>query len=173
MDENTFWALIEKTHQQSGRWNLELQCELLVEELLQYTAEEIISFDMISREMRRKSYSAYLWHAAALIGEGCSDDGFEDFRDWLIGQGCVVFEKILNDPDSLVELIEPERRYELCSDFKGSVLYAPLEAYERKMGHQMPPSPFSPELIGEFRKDLDTKEDWHRLFPRLAAIFSP
>jgi hypothetical protein len=173
MDDDLFWTLIEKTHQQSGRWNLKLQCELLVEELLHFSAEEIIAFDLIGREMERKSYSAHLWHAAELIGGGCGDDGFNDFRDWIIAQGRVVFENALTDPETLVDVIEPKKRYEICSDANGTVLYAPLEAYERKMGHQMPPSRFSPELIGKFREDLNSEEDWHRVFSRLAAVFNP
>jgi hypothetical protein len=41
------------------------------------------------------------WGAAYLANGGCSDDGFDYFRGWLIGQGRKVYETVLADPDSL------------------------------------------------------------------------
>ncbi|EKC76209.1 hypothetical protein LEA_04821 [human gut metagenome] len=37
---------------------------------------------------------------------GCSDDGFIDFRAWLIAQGKEVYMNALRDPDTLAD-IEP------------------------------------------------------------------
>jgi hypothetical protein len=37
----------------------------------------------------------------ALINGGMSDDGFTDFRYWLISRGRDVYERALADPDSL------------------------------------------------------------------------
>lgn len=46
-----------------------------------------------------------LWDAASIIKEyGCGDDGFLDFRGWLIAQGKDVYLAALKDPDSLAEL---------------------------------------------------------------------
>lgn len=169
MDENTFWALIEKTHQQSGRWNLKQQRDLLTEELMCLSSEEIVEFHMIFREMRSKSYMARLWEAAFVIACGCSDSGFDEFRGWLIAQGRTVFENALHDPESLVDVIEPQKRYNIID---GNVLSASLEAYERKTGQEMPPKRFSTPLIGELRF-TDDEEAIYLLFPRLAAVFSP
>jgi hypothetical protein len=36
-----------------------------------------------------------------IFGGWCSDDGFEYFRLWLIGQGRVIFERAVTMPDSL------------------------------------------------------------------------
>jgi hypothetical protein len=36
---------------------------------------------------------------------GCSDDGFDYFRGWLISQGRTVFEAALENPDSLADVV--------------------------------------------------------------------
>jgi hypothetical protein len=56
-------------------------------------------------------YRAYrwdLWRAAFLIAGGCSDDGFMDFRLWLISMGRSAYENALRDPDSLAEVVSDE-----------------------------------------------------------------
>ena len=50
-----------------------------------------------------------MWAAAAQIRNGCSDDGFEDFRRWLIGLGREAFERVVQEPDRLAELPEVQR----------------------------------------------------------------
>ena len=47
-----------------------------------------------------------LWDAAGVMKEyGCSDDGFIDFRAWLIAQGREVYFAALADPDSLADVV--------------------------------------------------------------------
>src|SRR5262249_4867117 len=50
------------------------------------------------------SYRNPLWAAAYLVNGGCSDDGFEYFRGWLIMQGRAVYERVVADPDALADL---------------------------------------------------------------------
>lgn len=50
------------------------------------------------------SHRNQLWAAGYLINDGCSDDGFEYFRAWLIAQGREVFERVVADPDALAGL---------------------------------------------------------------------
>ena len=45
-----------------------------------------------------------MWGAAYVIHGGCSDDGFEYFRRWLISRGRKAYEAALADPDSLAQL---------------------------------------------------------------------
>ena len=45
-----------------------------------------------------------LWAAAYLALGGMGEDSFLDFRSWLISHGRGTFERVLADPDSLVEL---------------------------------------------------------------------
>ena len=51
------------------------------------------------------AYKYGLWDAASVIKEyGCSDDGFIDFRAWLIAQGKDVYLNALKDPDTLADI---------------------------------------------------------------------
>ena len=45
-----------------------------------------------------------LWAAAYLINGGCSDEGFDAFRGWLIAHGREVVARSVREPDSLADL---------------------------------------------------------------------
>ena len=66
--------------------------------------EDIVSFDVHYDALRFRAYRKELWGAAYLMNGGCSDDGFEYFRAWLISRGKKVYEQVLSDPDSLDSL---------------------------------------------------------------------
>jgi hypothetical protein len=65
--------------------------------------EEIISFEVAFRRYLNLAYTWDLWGAAYVIHGGCSDDGFEYFRRWLVSRGRDVYEAALADPDSLAQ----------------------------------------------------------------------
>ena len=65
--------------------------------------EEIISFEVALRRYLNEAYTCDLWGAADVIHGGCSDDGFEYFRCWLVSRGRRVYEAALADPDSLAQ----------------------------------------------------------------------
>ena len=67
--------------------------------------------------------------AAYLLNGGCSDDGFEYFRGWLISRGRAVFEKALADPDSLAKFVGAAPELEL-----EAIAYAAINAYKTKTG---------------------------------------
>ena len=50
------------------------------------------------------AYQYGLWNAASIMCNGCSDDGFIDFRGWLIAQGRDIYFGALKDPDSLADV---------------------------------------------------------------------
>lgn len=55
-------------------------------------------------ECLKRAHTWDLWGAAFIIYGGCSDDSFTDFKGGLLLQGREVFEKVLNNPEYLVEL---------------------------------------------------------------------
>jgi hypothetical protein len=55
------------------------------------------------RRYLNEAYTCDLWGAADVIHGGCSDDGFEYFRCWLVSRGRRVYEAALADPDSLAQ----------------------------------------------------------------------
>ena len=135
------------------------------------SADEIISFDKIFNAYRKAAYRWDLWGAAYLINGGCSDDGFEHFRRWLIGQGQTVFDAALADPDSLADLITSDIVWgdaELeCED----IGYAAGEAYQQKTGGEIPFDE-ADYLPGEPAGVQWEEEDLNGLFPKIAAKMS-
>jgi hypothetical protein len=69
-----------------------------------------------------RAYTVLLWGAAYIIGRGCSDDGFIDFRYGLIARGRSIFETALLDPDSLAEVTCITNEY-------GTTGYIPNESF--------------------------------------------
>ncbi len=137
MDKAQFWQLMEDAKIKCGG-ECEAQAELLRSSLLLLPAEEIAAFDKIFSEVRASAYRWDLWGAAYLINGGCSDDGFEYFCWWLIGQGQAMFEAALADPDSLADFIRDDivwRDGQLeCED----IAYAAMAAYKEKTGQELP-----------------------------------
>jgi Protein of unknown function (DUF4240) len=60
-------------------------------------------FEVQHRQAFADSYDWGLWGAAYVIDGGCSDDGFDYFRAYLISRGRAVFEAAMADPDSLAD----------------------------------------------------------------------
>lgn len=170
MDIKSFWALIDKARE-AAKGDARKQSDLLTEELTKLTAEEIISFDQIFRDLKDKAYIGNLWDAATVIMDGCSDSGFEEFREWLVGCGKEAYENAMKHPETLVDILE-------ASEVIFPTLLSPaMDAYEKATGKGMPPSPRErPKLQSRPTINLD-KEDAKLLseisarFPKLTAKF--
>ena len=141
------------------------QAEHLTRLLSALSSEEIYAFDRHFAKRRIEAYRWDLWGAAYLISGGCSDDGFEYFRCWLIGRGQAAFEAALNNPESVGDLVEDDEDALEC----GALLYAADEAYERVTGTEMPPTEitYPAEPAGEPWKE----EDLEQRFPKLCERF--
>ena len=103
MTLDQFWSLTEKIHVASGG-DMDKKCELLDAELRRLSLEEVRSFHAHFYECQDRAYSWELWAAAYIIGGGCSDDKFSDFRSTLISMGRQTFERALADPQSLADI---------------------------------------------------------------------
>ncbi len=136
MDIEAFWSLIEDARQKSNL-NIEAQLKALFETLTQLSPENIQEFDRLLWTMMLRAYRADLWEAASLVSWGVSDDGFHEFRGWLITQGQAIYEKALDDPENLVEIIGTEGDFVIFDD---RILSVVREAYERKTGQEIPES---------------------------------
>ena len=102
MNSERFWGIIDEALDSSDGW--EQIYAPLVERLSQLEDADIVRWGQIFDLYHKISYKDRLWAAAYVINGGCSDDGFDYFRGWLIAQGKTVFLNALRDPDSLVEL---------------------------------------------------------------------
>ena len=166
MDTSTFWEMIEAARS-AANGNIEKQTELLVETLSRESNEAIIEFDRILREVHGKAYRSNLFDACDFLCCFCSDEDFIDFRAWLIAQGKEVFEKALENPDSLADIVDVEHRLDVIYEIFS---YVGTYAYRRKNGEEAE-MPWAPVERPEFIGDMHEKEEYPRLFPALMKKF--
>ncbi|MGX2996017.1 DUF4240 domain-containing protein [Streptomyces sp. JNUCC 64] len=99
MDINEFWDVVGTARSAvTGDTSF---ADALVDELATRSPDEILGYQERFEELHGAVYRWDVWAAAYLIGGGCSDDGFIDFRAGLIGLGREWYEKAAASPDSL------------------------------------------------------------------------
>jgi hypothetical protein len=163
MTEEQFWTFIARSREKFTE--CEKQAAELACLLSSQSAKEIQSFDDHFAAKRQQAYRWKLWGAAYLINGGCSDDGFEYFRCWLIGQGREVFENALENPDSLADLLSGDEDFVECED----LLYAADKAHEDLTGRPLPPRNHAGSTSPEGSEWEE--EELVEILPRLAAKF--
>lgn len=163
MDKTQFWQLIEAS--QNKKRDCEKQAAKLEKLLSEQSAEDILDFENIFSSLLNQSYRWDLWAVAYIVNGGCSDDGFEYFRYWLIAQGRVYFEAALQNPERAADAALFEEAE--CEEIR----YCAREPYESKTGtalHEVAQQlDYPEEPMGESWKE----EDLETLFPRLCARF--
>ncbi|UGY95005.1 DUF4240 domain-containing protein [Streptomyces gobiensis] len=171
MHEDEFWELIDSSRAAAEGDPVD-QAELLVERLVQLDPETVTDFARHFEARYNRAYRWDLWGAAWVLLDGASDDVFDAFRCWLIGQGREVFEGALhNDPDALAELLED---FDAEVDGDGEELgYAADEAYEQLIGSELPELglPEPPEEPEGTPIDFENDQVMADRFPRLWARF--
>lgn len=166
MNHTDFWNLVDKSRDAAGG-DADAQIEELHSLLSKLEPEEIVAFDRLFSELHLHAYDWSLWGAAYVIGGGCSDDGFSDFRGWLISRGQKVYEQAMASPDSLADAVAEDEETQV-EGFE----YAPRQAWSEVTGqdedafpeHGMP-YPASPKGSSWSEDELD------RLFPKLTKKF--
>ena len=103
INKDTFWTLIDQGREQCGQ-NVHALAQWLEDRLMELGPEQALNFDYIAHAYRAAAYKYGLWNAASIMCDGCTDDGFTDFRGWLIAQGRDVYMAALADPDSLADV---------------------------------------------------------------------
>jgi hypothetical protein len=170
MDETEFWELVDVTRE-AAEGDPEEQADLLVERLLRLDPEAVLDFARHFEARYNRAYRWDLWGAAWLLLGGASDDAFDYFRCWLIGQGREVFEGALHDPDSLAELLDD---FDESVDGDGEELgYAADEAYEQLTGAVAPDLglPAPPEEPEGTPLDFEDEAALARRYPSLWTRF--
>ncbi len=169
MDKTQFWRLIEDAKVKSGG-ECEEQAELLQSSLLLLSVEEIAAFDKTFNEFRAAAYRWDLSGAHTLINGG-SDDGFEYFRWWLIGQGREMFESALAQPDDLADLIKDDIFWGDGQLECESIAYAAGIAYQEKTGRELPYDEQNASLSEPVGVKWE-EDDLDAMFPKIAAKIS-
>ena len=129
MEIEEFWSFIEASKTESGE--CEEQAEKLSSSLAKLKPDRILEFHKAFIERSIEAYRWDLWGVAYILNGGCSDDGFQYFCNWLIGQGRTRFEAALLSPESVADFVTGEEEEIECE----SLGYVAIEAYESISGN--------------------------------------
>lgn len=168
MNHEQFWSLID-TARKAGKNDQEAMCEALAEALGELEPVEIAGFDTVLRELRNAAYRWDLWGAAYLMAGGCSDDGFEYFRNWLIGTGKKTYDAALASPDSLAAAPMGLSDDGIC-EFE-SLWYVAPDVYEQVAGKAIPRNVKQPKEPAGAEFDFDDEGEMRKRYPKLAGKF--
>jgi hypothetical protein len=162
MDRNTFWSLVERTRPPDN--DPIRHCEDMTDLLTTLEPEEIASFASHFHQLHQEAYRYDLWSAIYEIDGGCSDDGFIDFRSWLVMQGRDVYDTVQTDPQYLGEIT-----LEDCAMAFELFMYMAGKAYHRRTGSEEMPDLPPPEPPRRTRKGrfIKTEAGLRRRFPML------
>ena len=192
MDTDRFWSVIESARAggPDGPDGKPFD-EALVDLLAALSKEDILDFQTRFDEIHGAVYRWDVWAAAYLIGGGCSDDSFIDFRAGLIALGRAWYERAAADPDSLAEHpVVIEYAAGGCDEalFYEDVNYVPSRAFERiaaggedfyeewkrhrsaQVGSEEGGLATGAEADMGEDFDFDDHEEMSRRLPRLAAL---
>lgn len=135
MDETEFWEHVDSAREAAEGDPVE-QADVLIERLTQLDPEAVAVFARHFESRFNRAYGWDLWAAAWILLDGASDDAFDSFRCWLIGQGREIFEAAAHDADALAALL---RDFDEEVDGEAEDLgYAADEAYEQLTGTDLP-----------------------------------
>ena len=131
MAEDTFWGIVDRSAQAGN--DPDARVDALRLALRQLSLDEVVAFEVTFRRFLNKAYTWDLWGAAYVVHGGCSDDGFEYFRRWLVSRGRDAYDAALIDPDSLADLsLEPTGPHDVW-EFE-EFYYVATEVFEEKEG---------------------------------------
>lgn len=105
INKESFWDLIHEAKNACGQ-DMDAMLAYLKDRLVSMGPTQAQNFHDIIHAYEDLADKFGLWDAAGIMKEyGCSDDGFIDFRAWLIAQGREVYFAALADPDSLADVV--------------------------------------------------------------------
>ncbi|MGW1591376.1 DUF4240 domain-containing protein [Streptomyces sp. NPDC002386] len=181
MDSHTFWHLIDTARAADTPLH-----EALIRLLAARGTDEVFAFHVHFGARDTAIDRWDIWAAAYLIGGGCSDDRFMDFKAGLIALGRPWYERAADSPDTLAE--HPAIRHALATGNEDVVFYEEMgyvavAAYARITGDE---DGFYPAFdhyraqrgesdgpthdMGE-NLDFDNTREMHQRLPRLAALY--
>ncbi|MEU1785056.1 DUF4240 domain-containing protein [Streptomyces sparsogenes] len=189
MNIEDFWTIIEtaRTDAASASGDPDQAfVSALVDRLAATSKQTILEYHQCFDQLHAAIYRWDVWAAGYLIGGGCSDDAFMDFRAGLIAQGRIWYDRAATAPDALAGHPEVVAAAAEGSDealFNETVNYAASYAYELINGDEdncsfyddydqfrSPRTGGEPTDMGE-SFDFDDASEMHARLPRLAHLF--
>ncbi|WP_225827115.1 DUF4240 domain-containing protein [Streptomyces naphthomycinicus] len=189
MNIDEFWTVIETARADAASTfgdPGQAFASALVERLAATSKQTILEYQQCFDQLHGAIYRWDVWAAGYLIGGGCSDDAFMDFRAGLIAQGREWYDRTATAPDVLAQHPDVIAAAAEGNDealFNETVNYAASYAYERINGNENdctfyddydqfcgPRGNHEPADMGE-SFDFDNASEMHARLPRLAQLF--
>ena len=134
MDEEQFWAIVQTAVDEAGDDEAEY-LDVVKRELSKLPLKEMIGFRLRTDKLLYDSYTSEMWCAGYLMNGGCSDDGFEYFRLWVISRGRKAYEAAMANPDNLIDYIGDDDEMDF---FEFELFwYVALEAFEEAVDAEL------------------------------------
>jgi hypothetical protein len=131
LNEDLYWEIIDKSIRNTN--HQDAQEQFLIEEIAKLTPKEMVGFRLRTDMFLYKTYNSEMWCAGYIMNGGCSGDGFEYFRNWVISRGKETYYKAKENPDYLIkEVVANDDFYEFESFW-----YVALEAFQQKTGKNL------------------------------------
>jgi len=131
LDEDQYWSIVDASRKNAG--DEEEQEAFLISEIEKLSPEEMVGFRLRTDKLLFDTHTSEMWCAGYIMNGGCSDDGFEYFRNWVISRGKDTYYKAKEKADTLISEIDPERdEYEFESFW-----YVALTAFNNKTGKDL------------------------------------
>jgi hypothetical protein len=172
MRTDDFWAVIGRATAARPATPGEV-AKRAVDDLATCDPAEIVAWGRHLDKVMVASGTEDLWAAAYLINGGCSDEGFDAFRGWLIAHGREAVANSVRSPDSLADVPAVRAAAENGAVFEAEeVLSIAAEAYAQATGTDLPTEerpatrPAADDLW-----DFDNEEEMQRRLPKLSALF--
>lgn len=172
MNEQIFWELIDQARKAPNA-NFETQCVTLTELLTAaHSAEEIVAFEHILRNKIEEASSWPVMAATFVVCSFISDDTYEDFRAWLVGQGKERFYQALEDPATICDFLTPQQARDLGGEY---MLFVAANAWLDKLGKDDEEEFYRliehPDEKTIEQRWPESKEAYRKMFPRLYDTF--
>lgn len=144
MKEEIFWKIIDQSASSSDQY------ESLRLKLNELGREDLVGFQNQLNEKVAQACKFPLLEANFTISSYVSDDGFREFRAWLVAQGSQKFFNALADPETIADWLNRDDVDNLDGDL---ILSVAQEAYEGK---------FEDDFLDKvkFERDPQITQDW-------------
>lgn len=131
LDEDLFWEIIDKSLKNTS--GQDAQEQFLIQEIKQLSPTQIVGFRLRTDKLLYDTYNSEIWCAGHLMNGGCSDDGFEYFRNWVISRGKKAYYQAIKNPDNLITEVDKDIEIYEFENF----WYVALEAFSQKTGRNL------------------------------------
>lgn len=177
MDDAQFWKLIDDARVEAMKqWDpdehdiIDVQEIYLEAALKKLDIDDVLAFDERFWDYHRKAFRWDIWGAAYWANAGCNDSEFDDFRASMISIGKKYYLQILENPDSLADLVDlPEVPFMITRGFQSVA----GRVYKAATGRQIPYiTPYSGTIdpVGE-PIDFEDEAVMTKRFPKIVAKY--